>query len=141
MVPSSFTDKMKLAIKHIEQARAIMACGPLDFYLEKLVNHSEALLTRFAPLKIGQKAIIVNKVECKNNWSGKEKTLALGATGTIDDVDFDDGKFFFGFVPDHDWWLDRDGNYNVCETKHSYCLSEQFLSAVPCVVQNDYEVA
>lgn len=131
MPSSDFVASMKEAVSHIAKARDIMSRGPLDYYLEKLVEHSEALLERYAPLKVGQKAVIVGKVKCENGWAGRERTLAMGATGTISSVDFAKGKFWFDFVPDHEWWKDHEGNEHETDRPHSYCLSEKFLAASP----------
>lgn len=127
----TFIARMKEAIGHIEQARDIFAGGPLDFYLCTLVEHSEALLTRFAPLKVGQRAAIAEHIECRGGWAGREKTLAIGATGRISEVHYYDGAFWFDFVPDVEWWIDMFGKDKQLRSTHSYRLRDTKLAACP----------
>lgn len=118
----NFVTRMKQAVQHIQKARDIMARGPLEYYLAKLVEHSEALLTRFAPLQVGQRAVIVGEIKCKNAWSGREKTLAKGAVGVVREVEYSDGVFWISWVPDNDWWKDRNGDWQLCELRGIFCL-------------------
>lgn len=122
-----FVDRMKLGVKHIQKAQEIFSRGPLDYYLMKLVQHSEALLTRFSPIKTGERAIIVKPIKCEGGWIGSEKNLAVGVEGTVIDVDYRDGKFFYDFVPDVQMYRDSEGNYKDKTSKSSYCLSEKYL--------------
>jgi hypothetical protein len=130
LMASEFVSRMKEVAGYIKQARDLMARGPLDFYFAKLVEHSEALLVRFAPLKCGQRAVICKKIKCERGWAGRDRTLAIGATGTIRDVDYADGRFEFTFAPDHEWWTDSDGKEHETGTPHTYCLVEGELSAM-----------
>jgi len=125
--PSIFIDKMKDVVRCINEAQNIMQSGPLSFYFEKLVTHSDALLSKFTPIPVGAKAIIIRQIECKGGWLGSEKTLAVGQIGTVISVDYDNNKFWFRFVPDKQWFKNNDGEY--CEKKNlnSYHLSEHEL--------------
>lgn len=125
-----FIERMKTAIDHLHKARDIFAKGPLDFYLETLVEHSEALLTKFAPLKVGQKAVISGHVKCTEGWKGCENTLRIGAVGTVSEVGYNKGRFWFGFIPDVETWKDSIGVDHISTSSHSYRLSEHQLSAV-----------
>lgn len=126
MLPD-FVERMKTGVKHMQQAQDIFARGPLDYYLIKLVQHSEALLVRFAPIKKGQRAIIVKKIKCEGGWSGSEKNLEVGVEGTVVDVDYSDGGFIYTFVPDVQMYRDHEGNYKDKTSKSSYCLREKYL--------------
>jgi len=126
MLPD-FVERMKTGVKHIQQAQDIFARGPLDYYLMKLVEHSEALLTRFAPIKKGDRAIIVKKIKCEFGWAGSEKNLEVGVEGTVVDVDYGDGGFMYIFVPDVQMYRDHEGNYKDKTSKSSYGLREKYL--------------
>lgn len=126
MLPD-FVERMKAGVKHIRQAQDIFTRGPLDYYLIKLVEHSEALLTRFAPIKKGDRAIIVKKIKCEGGWSGSEKDLAVGVEGEVIDVDYSDGEFIYRFVPDVQMYRDHEGNYKDKTSKSSYGLREKYL--------------
>src|SRR6056297_3129256 len=103
--PSKFVGDMQKAAEHIEAAQRIMASGPLAFYFKKLVEHSTALLEKYAPIKAGQRARIARRIDCKKiGWAGQEKTLAVGQIGKVESVDYSDGKFRFTFVPDKQWY-------------------------------------
>ena len=104
-------EQIKAAAKLFEQAQSMLSSGPLNYYLQNLVDHSEALLTRFAPIKAGERAVIVRPIACTDGWTGCEKTLAIGQIGEVKTVDYRKGKFVFDFVPDKQWWRANDGNY------------------------------
>lgn len=126
----NLTDRVKEAVGHIRKARDLMANGPLDYYLEKLAEHSEALLTKFSPIKEGEKAVIVKEIRCENGWRNCHKTLAVGAIGTVRDVDYDRGRFVFGFLPDKEWWADHEGNWHEAKNPHIYHLTEDQITAL-----------
>lgn len=127
---TDFIARMKIAIDHINQARDIFAKGPLDFYLKTLIEHSDALLTKFAPLRVGNKAVITGAVKCDGGWKGCESTLRIGATGTVSDVQYSENQFWFSFVPDVEFFRDENGVERVSTSSHSYLLSESKLTAV-----------
>lgn len=127
---NNFSESMKRAAALLSQVRDIMCQGPLDFYLMKLAEHSEALCTRFAPIKAGERARIVKEVPCNNGWKGCEKTLAVGAVGVVNEVDYADGRFVLTFVPDEQWY-ESDGKYHPVTTGlYSFGLSETYLERV-----------
>lgn len=119
--------RMKKVVSLITQARELTSQGPLDYYLKKLVEHSEALLTRFSPIKAGEMARIVRKVPCDGGWQHAKKTLAIGNVGTVEEVDYRGGSFVFTFVPCIQWRQNTDGTYEQCNVLHSYNLSEKYL--------------
>jgi hypothetical protein len=128
---SDFVENMKKACKHLEEARSIMSRGPLDFYLAKLAEHSEALLTKFAPFKVGETVALSGDVPCKGGWTGCEKTLSKWATGKIVEVDYYGGLFYFDFAPDNEWYSGLPGEYIKCDQpSHSYRLMECWLTKV-----------
>jgi hypothetical protein len=132
---SEFLDRMHEVVKHVRQAQDLMARGPLEYYFGKLVEHSDALLTKFSPIKEGERAVIVQQPKLTGGWSGMEHTLYRGATGRVRSVDYCDGKFVFEFVPDAEYWIDSSGNKQPVTTRHSYSLSEKIL--VRCPDQGD----
>jgi hypothetical protein len=122
-----FVEKMKDVSYHLENAQRVLARGPLSFYLKKLAQQSEALLTRFTPIKIGERAIIVKHINCENGWKGSEMNLAVGVEGDIVNVDFDNGEFVFQFRPDVQKWRREDGTYHDRTSSTTYYLSEAYL--------------
>ena len=121
----NFTDTMKEAMDHISKAQRLFAGGPLDYYLKKLVHHSESLM-KFAKYKVGDVAVLKHDVPCKGGWAGSEKHLCKGTEGLIEEVDYDNG-FVYAFVPDKQFWRDRDGEYHIKDRKHSYGLRQKWF--------------
>lgn len=119
---------MKEILHHLDEAQKILNKGPLDYYFKKLIEHSEALLTKFSPIKIGDKAIIVKKIDCSGGWKNCEKTLQIGSIGKVEDVDYSDGEFKYTFVPDYQWIEKDNGNYTLLNRKYSYLLKESELA-------------
>ena len=122
---SNFTEQMKEAAEHLSKAQSIMARGPMEYYFAKLVEHSEALLSK-APLQSGDRAVIIKKIKCDGGWRGSEKTLGIGQVGTVRDVDFRNGKYTYEFVPDEEWY-EYNGEWKESESSHSYSLGENKL--------------
>lgn len=120
--------RMKKVASLLSEARDLVSQGPLDYYLERLAEHSEALTTRFAPIKVSEKAVICHKVECSGGWKGCEKTLAVGSVGTIRSVDYRDGSFVFDWEPDERWFKGSDGKYHKGDIRYTYSLSEKYLA-------------
>lgn len=126
MIEPEFASNMRQVVHHLDAAQAIISRGPLEFYLRKLVEHSVALLTTFAPLKVGQRARIASNVECRDGWAGCEEMLAVGATGQVCDVDYFDGHFVFDFCPDKQFYV-RDGKTYPSSLPHTYALRAEHL--------------
>lgn len=122
--------KVKEALDHLDQAKNLMSNGSLDYYLRKMCEHSEALLTKFAPLCVGDEAIIVGTIECKDGWKGSEKHLAKGVGGVVQDVDYVDGRFVVDFVPHKQWWKNGEGKWMPKDRNHSYHLRADKLLKV-----------
>ena len=128
---SESIDRMKQVADHLAQARRLMDSGPLDYYLVKLVEHSEALLTKFAPFKVGDRACIVQPVPCPGGWAHSAKSLEVGAVGTICDVDYRDGVFVFNFTPDVQFYLSREELWAELEqSPYSFPLKSQYLGPI-----------
>lgn len=125
-----FVSRMKMAAGKLAEARDLVSQGPLDYYLNKLVEHSEALLTKFAPLKVGDRARIVAEIKCEDGWLGCDRTLAIGQSGFVEDVDYRKGRFVVDFVPDEQWWRDGNGRWHSKDRKHRYCLSADKLERI-----------
>ena len=117
-------ESLKEAMGHIRKAQAIFARGPLEFYLQRLIAHSEALMS-LAPIQVGEHAVIVRKVPCNGGWAGSHKTLAVGAVGRIVSVDWD-GGFIFTFLPLRSWSKLHDG-WREFPPRNTYCLRGRFL--------------
>lgn len=126
---TEFTERMKRLAEKLDEVRQICGEGRIERHLGKLIEHSEALLTQFAPLKVDDKAEVVSDIECKDGWSGSEKDLAIGAVGDVLSVDWRGGKFWFEFCPDKQWYRYQD-EWHPKERKHTYSLPETVLSKV-----------
>lgn len=121
---------MKEILHHLDEAQKILNKGPLDYYFKKLIEHSEALLTKFSPIKIGDKAVIIKKINCDGGWKNCEKSLEIGSTGKVEDVDYINGEFKYTFIPDNQWYKHDDGSYKELTRKYSYLLKESELAKV-----------
>jgi hypothetical protein len=129
-------EKMKEAYKHLQAAQRIWSAGPLSSWVEKMMAHSEALLTKFSPIKVGEHAMICKTVPCNDGWSGQDDTLRVGATGVIEEVDYLDGQFVFQFLPDREtYWSAVDKVYKPVEHRHTFGLSEKYL--VKCLFETE----
>lgn len=118
------------AIKSLDDVMRQLHGGPASHYLRKLCEHSEALLTRFAPLQVGDRAMIVSAVPLIGSWEYHARTLQVGAVGTIREADYSDGDFEFGWEPDEEWWTDRFGVEQRSRTTHRFTLAGKYLKKV-----------
>jgi hypothetical protein len=121
-------EQMREAYKHLQAAQRIWSAGPLESWVKKLMEHSEALLTKFAPIKAGEHAMICKKVPCALGWAGCEDTLRVGATGVIQEVDYYGGRFVYQFQPDREtWWNQYTQAYEPVRHVHTFSLSDKYL--------------
>lgn len=115
---------MKEVVKHLTAAQQLLSRGPIDYYFAKLVEHSDALCSRFAPLKVDQRAVILRRIKCTGNWSGHDRTLRIGAVGAVYGVDYCEGGFRFDFLPDRVWHKSADGVEYDSGPTHTFCMRE-----------------
>ena len=102
------TDKVVVGLRMIEDGIGLLATGPMDFYLKRLVAARELLLTRFAPFKVGdrvtlrepyQSAKITGWDQCKHFLIPGSPATVRGSDCTVDgrlefDLEFDNETFF-----------------------------------------------
>lgn len=127
-----FVERMRAVAKHLQSAANLMARGPIEYDFAKLAEQSAALLTRFAPIKVGGRAVIIHEVPCTGGWKDVVG-LAVGNAGVVHDVDYHDGRFVFTFVPDVQAWRDDKGTMHTLspsQAPYSYGLSEKYLTAL-----------
>jgi len=127
---SEFVSRMLEASSLLKEYQNIMSGGPMTYYLDRLVEHSEALM-QLAPIKKGDRAIIVEDVPCEGGWKGSEQNLAKDMTGDVTNVEYYDGCFRYTFVPDIQTYQTRDGSYEPVGRKGSYLLNEKYLVKYP----------
>jgi len=122
-------DRVVSALGKFKEGMDILSRGPAEFYLKKMAEYAEALFSRFAPKRRGDTAILRHAPEISEKvapgWMASKHFLVAGAVGTVDSVDYYDGKFRIGVVFVDESWIDRDGKKQPVTTgKHVYVLSE-----------------
>lgn len=123
---TTFTERITDALGHLDAAMSTFDAHEL----RTLAEHSEALLTQFTPIKVGERAVIVAQPKCDNDWWNTSKTLEVGRTGRVTNVEYYGGRFVFTWVPDQEWLRGIDGEWVERQSRHTYCLTDKFLELV-----------
>jgi hypothetical protein len=133
------TDEFTDGLQMLQKALNKLSDGPFDYTLKCLIAAKEALLTRYAPFKVGDrvrltKAPIITE-EIAWGWSSSKHFLVPGATGIVrDSAVYSDGKLVFYVEFDNETWVD-DYGYNgriknslvPVSSKHWYTFGESYL--------------
>lgn len=116
------------AFNHLEQFDVLMRRGPGDYYIAKLLEYSEALLTRFSPFKIGDRTAIIEPPDCSGAWASHERSLRVGSVGTIRDVDYGKESFIYLWEPDVGYWRDSEGCWRESSSPVCFWVSEKHIA-------------
>ena len=124
--------KFNELVEHIETLVKMFA-PYLDsdslYRINHLKGYMEALFERFAPWKPGDRAVLVKKprIDPQSGWWGSRHFLIEGREGTVDSVDYTNGKFVCGWIPDGQSWFDFNGVEQPVNHPSIYSFSEGYL--------------
>lgn len=105
--------------------------------ITQLIRAQDLLISRYAPFKVGDRAVLTRTPEITREkscgWMGSRHFLVEGRAGVISEVEIWDGKFRFGFEPDNQTWICSFGNHeeNPVDRPHSYSFGESWLAPEP----------
>jgi hypothetical protein len=122
----------KEASGYIKKGLSMFDGGPLEFYLTEMAAAYEMLMTRFAPFRVGDKVVLVKKLDIKSDsgWFYSRHFLIVGALGVVRHAECGTSGFKFDVEFDNETWIDKEGNENPISQKHSFRFGESSLAAV-----------
>lgn len=128
-------DRFEKGMRLMQEALTALSGGPFDYTLKCLLAARMALLTRYAPFKVGDRvALAVTPVIDEKTawgWMSSKHFLIEGALGVVRASDVrSDGQLFFDVEFDDETWIDREGVRRPVERKHTYCFGERSLVRV-----------
>jgi hypothetical protein len=136
-------ERIKKAVQLIHEADALLAHGPLTWYVEEWVACYDFLMERFAPFKVGDRVRLTKAPDIgpDSGWNGSRHFLIPGALGVVADAECgrrfingslsDKAAFRFGVQFDDESWIDRNGTVHpIDKDRHVYTLGESFLEKV-----------
>ena len=105
------SENIRRAAELMEQAHALLACGPLNYYLTEMAAAHDLLMSRFAPFKVGDRVTLakVPDYEDAPGWRHCEHFLIVGATATVKEAECGSRGFRFAVEFDDDSWIDNTG--------------------------------
>jgi hypothetical protein len=126
-------EDVKKGFDLIRQGMSILNNGPLDYYVRRLTECYDLLVTRFAPFKVGDRielttTPVINDRE-RYGWLGSKHFLVEGAVATVAAVDVDGDGFSFGLHFDNDSWIDHHGQKQPTMQKGMYFFRESWVRA------------
>lgn len=129
------TDRVKEGVEALQRGISLLSGGPLDYTLGCLLAAREALLTRYAPFRVGDRVVLAETPrideEVAYGWLGSKHFLVAGAAGVVRSSDVRrNGQLTFDVEFDDESWVDRDGNVRPVSQKHVYCFGEKSLTLV-----------
>lgn len=126
----------------IQQGMRKLNGGPMDWYLRKLGECHDLLLSKYAPFHVGGRVFLTEtpRIEADSGWARSAHFLVRGAVGTIREVDVD-GRGFSAAVEfdDESWVCDFGADKGKVmpiepECRHTYHFHERMLARLPSTV-------
>jgi hypothetical protein len=134
-------DVVREGAQKLSEAMAIFSRGPLDFYLRELVAAHDLLMTRYAPLKVRDRVVLVKAPDYADapSWKHCEHFLVPGAAGVVVDATCGERGFRFEVLFDAESWIDTTGHGRPKGTvvpiehdkRHRFCFGEGWLEREP----------
>lgn len=128
-MPTNSASMAREYADHIREANAAFG-GEVTRHIKRLAYHSDALLTRFAPFRVGQRATIIESVDCRCELLNIMETLEVGRAGTVIEVDYVADEFIIAWSPDREWRGNEDGEWAATDSQRTYRLPAKSLGAV-----------
>ncbi len=127
-------EKLKEAYRKMGEARDLLAGGPFEYTLDELVSCYELLMSRFSPLKVGDR-IELSKTpkitpETAPGWMSAKCFLVKGAEGTIVYAECGSNGFRYLVEFDNESWISSHDNeiHPITTSKGRYSFSENSLN-------------
>jgi hypothetical protein len=125
-------ERFSKGIKLMNEALTALSHGPFDHTLTCLLAAREALLTKYAPFKVGDAVAlaVTPTIDEKTapGWMSSRHFLKRGAIGVVRGSDVrSDGKLAFAVEFVDESWIDKDGAVHPATEKHSYHFGELAL--------------
>jgi hypothetical protein len=124
-------ENVKRGVKLIQDGIGVLSAGPLEYYLRKLIECQELLVTKYAPFKVGDRVILTKTPDINSKdswgWMGSKHFLVKGAHGTVRSVDVDGRGFSASVEFDDESWIAPDGCINPIKDKHVFGFHEDYL--------------
>jgi hypothetical protein len=134
-MPETSMQKIATLRPAIDQLRALsMNWADLLYTIEKCAAAYDFLLAHYAQFHTSDRVQLRQTPRIDEmhspGWLGSKHFLVAGAPGTVRDVDWRNGKFYYHIVFDAESWLDSKGvERTVDPDRHSsYSFSEDELS-------------
>lgn len=120
-------EKLKKAFADIKDGISILGGGPVNFYLDHLVECREEFFSRCTPFRVGDTVELTTTPNTDNGWRESAHFLVQGAKGEVCEIDFSDGKFSIGIKIFNQTWIDLKGNEQPLKEGYIYSLPETHL--------------
>lgn len=124
-------ENVKQAATHMQKAMQLLSSGPLDYYLTEMAGAHDFMMARCCPYKIGDRvelAVTPNINERDSwGWMASKHFLIEGSPGVVMITECGSNGFKFAVVFDNETWIDREGNKQPVDRKHSYYFGEKSL--------------
>lgn len=125
-------ERILKAAAMMREATDLLSKGPLSYYLEELAASHELLMTRFAPIKVGDRVRLtrVPNFESAPGSVPSKHFLVVGALGTVRESSCGRRGFRFSVEFDDESWIDRAGSVIPIEPKdrHTFSFGENSLA-------------
>lgn len=126
-------EQFSKGMRLMQEALSALSGGPFDHTMKCLLAAREALLTRYAPFKVGDRVelAVTPKIDADTayGWLGSKHFLVKGAVGTVRASDVrSDGRLSFEVEFDDESWIARDGTRRPVNAKDVYCFGERSLA-------------
>lgn len=115
-------EHIKSGFADIKKGFRSLESGPLDYYLDTLVECHDEFFKRCSPFRVGD-IVNLRKIPSSGGWHGIKHMFKIGVKGRVTDIRFKDTKFWIQVKLFNQTFIDMNGDTIPIQEKDGYAFS------------------
>ena len=101
----------------------VLSSGPASYYFERIIEYYKGCMAA-SKFKVGERVRLKEDIK---DWDHCTHFLIEGAIGTVEEVDYYKGVYYYDIMFDNETWIDSKGIKQVPKTKHTFRFAQKSL--------------
>jgi hypothetical protein len=113
------------------EASKLLSSGPSSWYFERIRDYIDGLFAR-SPFQPGDRVVLVvaPMLDSGHGWYHCRHFLIVGAIGTVQTIDYTQGRFSADVVFEKETYKDSNGVEHPVACQHTYAFDERSLRRI-----------